>query len=179
MEIWKDIPGFEGMYQASSLGRIKGIERLDSIGRKVPERMLTQHKTRGDYLTVFLSKNGETKSYRVNRLVLMTFNPVEDMDKLEANHKNENRQDNRLENLNWLTSKENNTWNDRHKKVGEKLKNNAKRSKQIICVETGEIYPSIREASRQTGINSGDLCKCCKNENYTYFGKHYRYFEEE
>ena len=52
------------------------------------------------------------------------------MEILEANHKNENRQDNRLENLNWLTSQENSVWNDKHKRTGEKNKN--KKGKKLF-----------------------------------------------
>ena len=176
-EIWKDIPGFEGHYQASTLGRIKSLDRKDTLGRSLKGRIMKQGETRGKYLTVGLSKNEVRKTYRVNRLILMTFCPCENMEILEANHKNENRQDNRLENLNWLTSQENSVWNDKHKRTGEKNKN--KNGKKVICLETGEIFPSLREASRQTGINSGDICRCCQNENFTYFGKHYEYYIEE
>lgn len=128
-EIWKDILGFEGHYQASTLGRIKSLDRKDTLGRSLKGRIMKQGETRGKYLTVGLSKNGVRKTYRVNRLILMTFCPCENMEILEANHKNENRQDNRLENLNWLTSQENSVWNDKHKRTGEKNKNkNGKKS---------------------------------------------------
>ena len=60
-EIWKDIPGFEGHYQASTLGRIKSLDRKDTLGRSLKGRIMKQGETRGKYLTVGLSKNGLEK----------------------------------------------------------------------------------------------------------------------
>ena len=62
-EIWKDIPGFEGHYQASTLGRIKSLDRKDTLGRSLKGRIMKQGETRGKYLTVGLSKNGVRKTY--------------------------------------------------------------------------------------------------------------------
>ena len=75
-EIWKDIPGFEGMYQASTLGRIKSLEREVNVGlglRTFPEKIKSQSKTPLNYMVTRLSKNGKIKTYNVHKLIAITF----------------------------------------------------------------------------------------------------------
>lgn len=75
-EMWKDIPEFEGMYQASTLGRIKSLERFVNTGmgiRKFPEKIKSQTKTPLNYMITRLSKNGKLKTYNVHRLIAITF----------------------------------------------------------------------------------------------------------
>lgn len=109
METWKDIPNYEGYYQVSDMGRVKSLERVlhDSVKkyRRVwGERILAQSVVKG-YWFVRLSKEGYTKSFRTNRLVLMSFlHPSE----LHVDHINNIKTDNRLVNLQYLTQLENN-----------------------------------------------------------------------
>ena len=86
------VTGYEGLYEVSSEGRIWSVRR---------ERFLSQCNCNG-YRVVSLRKEGYTKMMYVHRIVLMTFNPTDDSN-LEVNHKNENRADNRLCNLEWMT----------------------------------------------------------------------------
>lgn len=72
-EIWKPIPGYEGLYEASSLGHIRGVNRIDSAGRKWRARELSPGKSTGGYLQVGLFKNGRPKYHYVHRLILLTF----------------------------------------------------------------------------------------------------------
>jgi hypothetical protein len=109
MEIWKDIVGYEGYYQVSNFGRVKGINRLIVHGLKTitkKERMLKNRKTTKGYYQVVLCKNAKYFNYSVHRLVAESFTQ-NTLNKLQINHINGIKTDNRLENLEWVTQSEN------------------------------------------------------------------------
>ena len=109
-EIWKDIKGYEGTYQVSTLGRVKSVGRILSYknhqDREQKETVMNPYKSR-DYLGIVLYSCGKRKSFLVHRLVANAFIPNPD-NKEEVNHKNGNKHDNRVENLEWVTHSENN-----------------------------------------------------------------------
>ena len=101
-EIWKDIPNYEGIYQASSLGRIKSL----NLKNKKPPIIRKLRLTMFGYQKVDLSKNGSKKYYQVHQLIAMTFlNHKPCKHKMVVDHINEIRTDNRLENLQIVTSR--------------------------------------------------------------------------
>lgn len=112
-EIWKDIPGYEGAYQASTHGRIKSLDRIcPQGGYKLVKNNLIKGKIlklgihRDGYLKTFLSKKGNKKCFTVHRLIALTFlgpRPIA----YATGHLNGNRKDNRIENLKYVTYKEN------------------------------------------------------------------------
>lgn len=112
MEIWKDIPGYEGLYQASTFGRVRTCENKVTSNARYSKRVWKSRimKGRGDsYRTgkrVSLWKNGKPKDYLVARLVAMTFlgKPPEGY---TVNHKDGNRLNNNIENLEWLSLEDN------------------------------------------------------------------------
>ena len=113
-EIWKDIKGFEGHYQVSNFGRVKSIK----FGK---ERILRPGKNKKGYLRVGISKNGESKTYSVHRLVAQAFIP--NLNNLpQINHKNEDKTDNRVENLEFCDAKYNNTYGTRIQRFVENMK---------------------------------------------------------
>lgn len=119
-EIWKDIPNYEGYYQVSNLGNVKSLARFNNLGKRVKERVLKNLvNTTNGYLVVNLSKIGLVKTKQIHQLVAEAFlNHSKKGHKLVVNHKNFNRQDNRLENLEIITNRENT--NKKHKKSKSK-----------------------------------------------------------
>ena len=110
-EIWKDIKGYEGFYQASTLGRILAKERqvFHSRGgmKTLSEKILSKSKANNGYSVVCLCKEGKVKQETVHRIIAKTFIPNPE-DKPQVNHINGIKTDNRIENLEWATSHENN-----------------------------------------------------------------------
>ena len=162
-EIWKDIPGWEGLYQASDLGRIKSLGNDKT--RK--EKVLKPGITSDGYYFVGLHKSGKRSNKRVSRLVFETFKgPIPEG--MQVNHINEVKTDNRLCNLNLMTAKENMNWGTRGERASEKMKNKETMSKWVIQLnknnEILHFYPSIREAERQTGISNQSIANCCSGK---------------
>lgn len=155
VEEWRDIAGYEGLYQVSNLGRVKSL----NYGRTGKEKCLKPKYNGFGYLQARLCKNGETNYQYIHRLVLEAFVPNPET-KPEVDHINRDRTDNRLENLRWVTSREN--------------KDNGV-SKSILCIETGKIYPSTMEAERQTGVNRANVISCCRGRYKTAGGYHWKY----
>lgn len=110
-EIWKDVKGYEGLYQVSNLGRVCSLERqtYDTVRkyiRKVRKRILKQALPKLGYYSVQLTKNGKQKSFRVHVLVAAAFLPNPNNFPV-INHKNAIKTDNRVENLEWCTYQHN------------------------------------------------------------------------
>lgn len=114
MENWIDIKGYEGYYQISDLGNVK---RLAGSPRCKKDRILKNTKATNGYLFVCLQKDGDKKIYRIHRLVLENFNPVENMENLEVNHLDEDKTNNCLNNLQWCTREENLNYGNRAKNM--------------------------------------------------------------
>lgn len=109
----------------------------------------------------------------------MTFNPIENMEKYHVNHINENTLDDVLSNLEWLLPSENYQYGTRLDRIKEAFKTkNQKNCKKVQCIETGEIYNGIREASRILNLDSSAISKSCKNPNRAVKGFHFIYKEE-
>lgn len=125
-EIWKDIPNYEGIYQASNLGRIKSLK----FGK---ERVLRHGLHKVGYCYIYLYKRGKGITNLVHRLVAIAFLGESD---LQVNHKNGIKSDNRLENLEYCTGSENNKHAyDIGLKAGRKGENNPSSKLTRACVE--------------------------------------------
>lgn len=107
-EIWKDIPNYEGLYQASNFGRIKSIQYFNHANNKIypREKILKPILNEKGYCRVDLSKSGESKRHRVHRLVAKTFLP-NPYNLLEVNHIDGNKQNNNVNNLEWCSRSHN------------------------------------------------------------------------
>lgn len=106
IEKWKDIDDYIGLYQISSFGRVKSVKRKDKNNHSVKEKIRKQSVDKDGYNWVKLYKNGVGKIFYIHRLVAQTFIPNPE-NKPCIDHINTNRTDNRVENLRWVTHKEN------------------------------------------------------------------------
>lgn len=110
-EIWKNINGYEGYYQISNYGNVKSMERIiyDKNGKlthRLKEKIMKPYEVNGGYLQICLNKNGKRKPFKVHRLVAEHFLD-NTYDKKEVNHKDRNVKNNNVNNLEWVTPKEN------------------------------------------------------------------------
>lgn len=171
MEVWKDIPGYEGLYQVSNLGAVKSLPRLVGRGKGYwqGEKIMRVKPEKDGYLSVTLCKDGRHKTYRLHRVVLATFNPVENMECLECGHLDENPENCRLDNLRWMSHVENINWGERNKKAGESI------SKPVYCIELDKTFDSLTVASKETGAQLAHICSCCRGVRNKAGGYHWRY----
>lgn len=179
-EIWKDVSEYEGLYQVSNYGRVKSLGNGNSNASK--ERILKPFANKDGYLHVCFYKDGNRKHYSVHRLVLTTFNPVENMENLDIDHINTTRSDNRLENLNWCNHKENcnnplskiNYSEAQKGKIGVKCHNSISIVKLTRDGELVEVYGSTYEAERSR-FNNGHITECIKGKRKTHHGYRWEY----
>lgn len=136
------------------------------------------------YYYIYLSDNeGKIKNYRLHRVIFegVTGQPIPEG--MDVNHINEDKSDNRFENLNLMTRKENVNWATRNERIGEANTNNPKRSKLVAQYDKKEnlinIYPSLMEVHRQLGFNKGHISQCCNGKCKTYKGFIWRYITEK
>lgn len=175
-EVWADIKGFEGLYQVSSLGRVKSLTRAARCGhkgkgfKKVPERILKEGNYLG-YSKVYLRKEGKQFNFRVHRLVAEVFIP-NPLNKPQVNHIDEDSSNNKVENLEWVTQKENNNHGTRT------LRASKKKSKKVIgkSIVSQEVlkFNSVSETCSK-GFNPSHVASCARGERATHKGFKWSY----
>lgn len=173
-EIWKDIPGYNGRYQASNLGRIRSVDRLVLKSNKSSEffkgKILKPFVSTGGYLYVTISK--DTNNFcpkRVHRIVAITFIP-NPLNLPQINHINEDKTDNRVENLEWCTEKYNSNYGHRVEKFSSSNRNNPSLSKEVNQYDLDgnylQSFPSAAEAARSINLNiriaGNRIAQCCR-----------------
>jgi len=188
MEQWKDIEGYEGLYQVSNLGRIKSKSGL----------IRKQTMNKNGYFYVNLCKEGKVRNYPVHRLVALAF--VEGSEsELTVNHKNEDKADNRAENLEWMTRKDNLNYGTHNTRMRSSRKgkcagadhfnygklgadSHTHKGKVVgVSVEDPEVvveFETAADASRALNISSGQLCDTLKGKYKTCGGYYWRRLDE-
>lgn len=181
--IWKDVPGYEGHYQACTDGNVRSVTKTvrtkgDSTAVK-HGKVLAQTSRKKGYLCVGLSKNGQSKVIETQRIIALTF--LSNPDNLPCvNHKDEDKTNNDVNNLEWCTYKYNNEYGNRRKKVSE-ARINGKMSKPVIQYDTdGNFiaeYPSFAEVKRSLGYDSAKINACAlgKPHRKTAYGYVWKY----
>lgn len=163
-----------GLYEVSNFGRVKSLSKVIScwngfstITYTIPEKILAQRKRSG-YLAVGLTKNKTQTTFFVHRLVAEAFVP--NLDNLPCvNHKDKNKLNNHIDNLEWCDYKYNNSYGTRTKRT----------CKPVKCIETGIVYDSTVQAGKLTGINRVYITNCCNNKKLSAGGYHWKYVSEE
>lgn len=191
-EIWKDIKEYEGLYQVSNLGRVKSLGRWvykEYRGKRWQgEKILKQIKNKFGYLRVYLYKNGKAKCYAIHRLVAQVFIP-NPYNLPQVNHKDEDKTNNCVSNLEFCTNKFNANYGTRNERISEKLngrhhteETKKKLSKIVLQIDknTNEViaeFSSTIEAKRQLGYSTGHISSCCRGKIKTYKNFIWRYKE--
>lgn len=158
-ENWKPVLGFEGKYEINNWGECKSIART-RIGKSgslapVPEKYLKGKKDKDGYIVYALCSNGEAKFFRAHRLVAEAFIP-NPYSLPQINHINGNRDMNLVDNLEWISSKENTSLNK------------ADGKKRTPVVVNGVWYPSIRECSRELNVDPSNIRYWIKTGKASY-----------
>ncbi|WP_288638854.1 NUMOD4 domain-containing protein [uncultured Lentilactobacillus sp.] len=187
-EGWKDIPNYEGLYEASSLGRIRSRNRtIDN--RKYSGKIIKPQNNGHGYYHVTLAANKKHSQFYVHRLVALTFlpNPSE---LPEVNHIDENPANNCVDNLEWCTAKYNSNYGNHGQHVSEGSKKSIR--KRQACVQNGmktakpvvqmkmdgteiKVWPSMGMAAKMGNFNRCNIQKCCIGEYYQHKGFRWKF----
>ena len=169
-EIYKDIKGYEGLYQISNLGNIKRLEHtkynpLTKTNSVYKEHLIKKHINKKGYYQVTLCKNSKIKSINVHRLIAEAFIP--NPDNLPCiNHIDGNKNNNRVDNLEWCSLK----YNVQHAYKNNLMMNCKKVKQYDLNNNFLKKYNSINEASKQTNTNQGGISMCILGKRKTAGG---------
>lgn len=202
-EIWKDIQGYEGLYQVSNLGRVKSLGRfiesrlkgVDKVWKA--ERILKTCKRTNGYIGVGLRKNGKGKNFNIHRLVAIAFIPNPD-NLPQIDHINADKTNNNVNNLRWVTAKENvrNPLNMAHligknnpfygKKHTDASKLKMRKnhvsyygasnpaSRKVRNIETNEIFLTVKSAGQKYGVSDNSIRNSIKRKHKSAGGSMYK-----
>ena len=189
-EIWKDIViekngityDFTGLYQVSNLGNVRSMNYSGKVGNV---KTLKGYKRNDGYIHISISYNGKITNFFVHRLVANAFIPNPDNLK-QVNHKDENKANNNVENLEWCDSEYNINYGTRtdkcrgkHKGQSENMKRERNpRARKVVCIETNMIFNTIIEASEYYNISKNSIANCVRGASKTAGGYHWRYYED-
>lgn len=177
---WKDVEGYEGIYQVSDTGLVRSLDRV-SINKtkngkdrpcKLKGRILKPHTRKDGRLSVAFSKNGKLKTFSVHVLVAKSFVEGE-RDGLEINHKDGDYTNNHYTNLEWVTKTE----NIRHSFYSGIMPTSKKVALLKDDGSVEKVYPSEAQACRDNGIAQGKIGRAIRR-NGTSLGRKWKYVDE-
>lgn len=187
-EIWKSVPGYEGYYEASTLGNVRTVTREshNSVGTFIRKSVILKPSMQNNgYYRVMLTKDKKHKYMLVHRIIALTFidNPL---NKPIVNHKDENKHNNCVDNLEWFTTKENNNYNNRQYKIAAKNKANGTydklrnlTSKPVLAVPVDPSKETITLKSVTDGKNYGfipsEISAVARGHKKTHYGYVFSY----
>ena len=176
MEIWKPIKGYEDNYAISNHGRIKNVKR---------NRLRKTRKYKGYHL-ISLAKNGEKEAFTLSRLVAEHFIPNYDVERIEVNHIDENTDNNHVDNLEWVTPKENANHGTRNERISNTLKHKKPIRNEFIGIamkkdgETIKEFKTLSEAFLFLGKTySGVVSMVCMGKRKSAYGYEWEYITEQ
>lgn len=171
-EIWKDIEGFEGLYQVSNMGRVRSLRR----------NIILKNRITSGYEMVLLYTNNIRKNYLVHRLVAHAFIPNPN-NLPQVNHKDENKTNNCVDNLEWCDGKYNTNYGTGNKRRAQKQLNNKNKSKVVLQYSLDGTFikewKSTMAVERNLGFCQSSISECCRNIRKTAYSYIWKYKKEE
>lgn len=156
-EVWRYIESYEDVYEVSNLGNVR---------RKYTNKQLSYNVHKTGYLNVHLSHAPRLSRPNIHRLVAEAFIPNPE-NKPQVNHIDEDKTNNRADNLEWVTAKENINHGTRTKRAGQA------QSIKIKCLETGVIYDSLIDCAKKLNVDNGDLSRVIHGKRKSVGGYHF------
>ena len=174
-EIWKPIKDYENEYEISNYGEVKSLARNTTKGK------ILKSFLQNGYLRVMLSKNNKKRWYSIHRLVAETF-ILNSENKPQINHKDGNKLNNHVDNLEWCTASENIVHSINNKLRTIKNGGQHKLSKKVyqfnLDGEVVKIWDSLNDIHRELGISAGNISNCCNGKKKSIKGFVWRYVNE-
>lgn len=181
-EVWRDVVGYEGLYQVSNIGRVKSLQRIIHLTNgkilTIKERIKNISCNNNGYLMATLCKGGICGKYLVHRLVAQAFIP-NPQNKPDIDHIDTDKSNNIVGNLKWVTPKENSN-NPKTRKsmsimsVGKLLGQKSPFAKKVyrfsLDMKLIATYPSSTDAAKVTGLSRRKIQHCCHGEQVVYDG---------
>ena len=161
IEELKDIVRYEGEYAITRDGRVWSYKS---------NKFLKPMLDKDGYHKVNLCKDKKMKTFRIHRLVAEAFIP-NPKGLPQVNHKDENKSNNCVENLEWCDAKYNMNYGTRNERAAKKL------SKPVYCEELDRVFDGSRQAARELGLHNSNIISCCKGKYKTSGGYHWKYAE--
>lgn len=172
-ELWKEIAGTDGCYYVSTMGRVYSASRRVQFGRReryTEPTLLAPRPKKNGYLQVQIFG----KNRHIHRLVADAFIP-NPLNLPIINHKDENKANNCVENLEWCDQ----FYNVNYGTAKERMRESAMKKFAVINVETGEIFPCPMDAYRATGIHHDGISRACREKERTAGGYHWEYVKDD
>ena len=158
-EEWKPVPDFEDMYEVSNTGKVRNRKNGYELAK---------FQNRFGYITVCLNRDGKAIQQKVHRLVAEAFIP-NPKNKPQVNHKNGNKADNTVENLEWVDQSEN---------MLHASRNGLRNTHKVMIVETGQVFPNITDCARAINGFDADIHRCIfGTKSKTHKGYHFKLVE--
>lgn len=171
-EIWKDIPGYEGYYQASDLGRIRSVSRKLCNGKGKRGKIITAIPDCNGYYRIFLYKDRKKQRYMVHRLIAYSFidNPS---GYTMINHKDEDKSNNSVSNLEWCDCKYNINYGSRTKRASGDNTKNSKLTSEIIKKIRKQYIPKdktfgAKALSIKYGVSVSAILRAALHKSWKY-----------
>lgn len=177
-EVWKPIKGYEGYYEVSTFGRVRSLDRItkrkDGALVKKKGRVLKHGTARGYHVVRLMAEGNDNMRY-VHRLVAEMFIP-NPLNKPEVNHISENKDDNSVWNLEWVTRSE----NMRSGTVQDRINEQREKSVIVESIRTKEKwkYDSLKEASEAFNANLPTVVECCQGKRNMHKGYFWCYSDD-
>lgn len=156
----KDIKGYEGLYAVTSCGKVWSYRK----------KIFLRSKLCNGYQQVCLYKDGKMKTVYIHRLVAETYIP-NPLGLLEVNHKDESKEHNYINNLEWCDRKYNNNYGTHNDRVAKA------NYKPVFCIELNTTYESVSQAAKELGVFQSAISACLTGKRKSTGGYHFKYAE--